>query len=558
VQQQTFVSVPSIYPKLIEIRKSKTVEFKPNKFFKETTKLRYYQVVGALHMMLLDRMVLGDACGLGKTISGLAAYSYLLEKDPTVRLLVVCTKSAMYQWAEEVQKFFNGITTRVVSNEFNGMTGYTARKTQYDLFKENIMVINYAPTLEEYETISSAMGANYMVILDEVTAVKSMKTKTHFGCKFICDRARRVYGLSATIIKNGLEEVYGIYDVIVPGLFGRITRFRESFCQQRLINIVVKGKQRKIPKTVGYKNLGKFKTIINPYFLGRKKEEVADELPKLISHKIILEMLPEQKDLYKQALTGILYEEKIKHEYFEVMDMVRLGATDEKTVKKYEELKVKYDRFATTEGKKRGKLAALTYCQMVSNGPALLNQPGASSKEEELERLLTEELITEKIIVYSRFSSGIPYLEIICERHHILYTKITGDDSGFERGIAKKRFQEDPNYRVIFITAAGSESLNLQAAGVIIFYDTPWSYGDLAQTIGRAQRIGSIQSHVLLIHLVNKGSIDVRVMSRVTDKKDLSDEILGDTAKGALSFASHEDSVVDDLFSDIIHDAESL
>jgi SNF2 family DNA or RNA helicase len=110
----------------------------------------------------------------------------------------------------------------------------------------------------------------------------------------------------------------------------------------------------------------------------------------------------------------------------------------------------------------------------------------------------------------------------------------------------------------MFITTAGSASLNLQSAGVIIFYDTPWSYGDLVQTIGRAQRIGSLQEHVLLIHLINKGTIDVRVMAKVSDKKDLSDSILGNTAEGALEFTSHEENVVDDLFNDLLKDAEDL
>ena len=110
----------------------------------------------------------------------------------------------------------------------------------------------------------------------------------------------------------------------------------------------------------------------------------------------------------------------------------------------------------------------------------------------------------------------------------------------------------------LFITTAGSEALNLQAASVVLFYDTPWSYGDLVQTIGRAQRIGSIQEHILILHLVNKGTIDMRVMTRVTDKKELSDAVIGDTAVGALDFTANEDKVIDDLYSDLLKDAETL
>lgn len=555
-----FVGIPSCYPQLVELRKSKTASFKPNKYLKPSTVLRYYQVVGALHMMILERMVLGDATGLGKSLECIAAYSFLLDKDPSLKLLIVTIKSSVYQWAEEFEKFTTGITTRVMTNEVEQLrlNGYQARKWNYDNFKENVLIINYNPILEEYDQITQVMGSNFMVVFDECCAFKNRKSKTFFSCKYVAEKSVRAYGLSATIIKNGLEEVYAIYDVIVPGIFGKITKFRDTYCVQELMKIVVKGKIRRFPKTVGYKNLPQFKQILDPYFLLRKKEDVAKELPKLISRKVILEMYPEQKDLYRQALSGILYEEKIKQEFFEVSDAIRRGDQDEKTRKKFDELKEKYDKFMTTEGRKRGKLAALTYCQMVSNGPALIKQNGESSKADEFIRLMKEEIVTEKVILYTRFKSGIPFLEILCERNGIHYVKITGDENERERQKSRLSFQEDPNCRLIFITAAGSAAINLQAAGVIIFYDTPWSYGDLVQVLGRAQRIGSIQDHILVLHLINKGTIDVRVISKVSDKKDISDQVLGDTAQGALDFNSNESNVIDDLYEELLKDAEKI
>jgi len=554
---QTFVGVPSIYPKLLELRQSKTAEFKQNKFIKEGTVLRYYQVVGSLHLLLLDRMVLGDSCGLGKTVITIAAYSYLLDKDPTLRMLVLTPKSAMYQWAEEVDKFTQGISCRVLTNEYKKITGYSARKLQYDEFRENILVSGYTTTLDEYEVLCDAMGSNFIVVFDECTAFKSRKAKTHVACRFISDHARRAYGLSATIIKNGLEEVYGIYDVIVPGLFGRITHFQQKYCVQKMMDLVIKGKKRKIPKTIGFKNLTQFKEVLDPYFLCRKKEDVATELPRLISRKVILEMYPEQKDLYRQALAGITYEEKVKQEFYEISDKIRTTmAPDDALMKLYEERKVKYEQFLTPEGKKRGKLAALTYCQMVSNGPGLLKQPGDSSKDDEFIRLIKEELPEEKVIVFTRFASGIPFLEIQCERNQIKYTKITGECTDIERSVARQTFQTSKDTNIIFITMAGSNALNLQSASTIIFIDTPWSYGDLVQTIGRAQRIGSLQEHVLLIHLINKGTIDVRVMDRVGDKKELSDVVIGDTARGALDFTTTDTDTIDDLYASLLKDAE--
>jgi intein/homing endonuclease len=491
------------------------------------------------------------------TVQTLAAYSFLLDRDPTLKMLVACPKSAVYQWKEEVEKFTTGITSRVLDNEHGLLTGYQARLAQYRAFNENILIMGHNPLMEEYEQIKQAMGPNFMFVMDEVQAIKGRKTKTHIGCYEVASAAKRVYGLSATVIKNNLEEVWSIYSVIVPGLFGSITAFNKQFCKQKLMKLRINGKDRYIPKTIGYQNLNQFKQLIDPYILARKKEDVAKELPTLISRKIILEMESAQKELYFKALNGIIYEEKVKREFFGISDKMRAGSLDEKTLAKYTELKTKYELFLTDEGKKRGKLAALTYCQMISDGPSLVGEQGESSKEIEFERLVLDELSAEKIIVFSRFKQSLMQLKIICERLHIQYVEISGDiETTQERDRARHEFQNNPDCRIIFITMAGSASLNLQAAGVVLFYDTPWSYGDLVQTIGRAQRIGSLQEHVLLIHLVNKASIDVRVMNRVTSKKDLSDEILGDTAKGALDFSANDERVIDGLFEDILEDAK--
>jgi SNF2 family DNA or RNA helicase len=561
----SFVKVPSCYPKLLELRKSKTAEFKPLKYLKETTKLRYYQVIGALHMIMLGRMVLGDNAGLGKSLMSIASYAWCLENFPDMKLLIVAPKSALYQWSDEFNKFCTGISTRVIENDVGKISGLEARKAQYASFKEHVMILGYAQVRTDYEYIKNAMGPSFMLCLDEIQAIKSRKSDTNFSCNEIAKAAERVYGLSATVIKNGLEEVWAIYSVVVPGLFGNITSFGKEYTHTTLLKMKIKGVTRYIPKIEtnkgngGYKNLVHFKETIDPWILVRKKEEVATELPKLISRQVVVEMFPEQKELYVKALNGIIYEEKVKREYYEVSDKVRAGINDEKTLKRYAELKEKYELFLTEEGKKRGKLAALTYCQMISNGPSFIGESGKSSKDEEFRRLITEELITEKIIVFSRFKKGIANLEGICESNNIGHAKITGDvNSSWDRDQAKKKFMEDPTCRVMFITLAGSASLNLQAAGVIIFFDTPWSYGDLVQTIGRAQRIGSIQEHVLLIHICNKSTIDMRVMKRVAEKKELSDEVLGDTSKGALDFSGDDDKVVDALFEDILEDAKNL
>lgn len=385
------------------------------------------------------------------------------------------------------------------------------------------------------------------ILVSNCQEFKNIKTKTWFGASEISSAAKYCYGMSATIIKNRLEEAYYIYRVIVPGLFpGKIKFFNEYTVRKKMTRWQgprgKKGNKRYFNKIVGYKNLAQFKEIIDPFFLIRRTRDVADELPRLISRKLLLEMSDAQDLLYKKALSGELYQKLIKEKYFKFEQYA--SSKEELTDKEeqiYEQLRIKYDESLTKEGLEKNKIAALSYCQLVSNGPGWLGEDGESSKETEFRRLFEQELSDEKVIVFTRFKSGIKRLSAILNDLGLKYVQITGDNTIDERRDARKMFQDmDKDCNVIFITQAGSAAINLQAAGVILYYDTPWSYGDLYQSIGRAQRIGSIREHILLLHMVNVKTIDEHVLGILDGKKDLINQIVGDIAEGALAFKDDE------------------
>ena len=567
---------PSNYAFLKKLRESKTASLKPCKYLKEDTKLRYYQVIGCLHLLCLGRMILGDGPGLGKTIQAIAAYAFSLQKDPSLKILIVCPKSAMNQWREEFDKFTTGISVHVLSNTYAKrkdtgeygsveyfkknnipcvkLDGFEARKAQYDTIHEQVLIVGYYAIQEDYEFLITNRAPKFMFIMDEIQAIKNDDTVTWFGANKVSSEASRVYGLSATIIKNRLEEAYNIYKVVVPGLFGGRTKFLQSFTKRKKMVLWQKGKKRYFNKIVGYTNLKEFRETIDPYFLIRRTREVADELPKLISKKIMIEMSDDQEMLYKEAQSGDMYRRLLKARYFKMKEYLEQNKVpSEKDFEKFEILQKKYDESLTQDGLHKSKIAALSLCQMVANGPGWLKEEGISAKEGEFERLYEQELSAEKVIVFTRFKSGIHRLEKILDSLEYKHVKITGDDSGAERDIARKSFQDkEGDVNTIFITFAGSAAINLQSANVILFYDTPWSYGDLYQTIGRAQRIGSVFEHILLIHMICRKTIDEHVIVILESKKQLITEVMGDIAEGAIDF---KDEV---LFKDSENDVDAL
>ena len=102
--------------------------------------------------------------------------------------------------------------------------------------------------------------------------------------------------------------------------------------------------------------------------------------------------------------------------------------------------------------------------------------------------------------------------------------------------------------RILIVTDAGSEGLNLQFCNTVINYDLPWNPQKIEQRIGRCHRYG--QEHdVVAINLLNsQNEADRRVYEILSKKFELFEGVFGasDVALGALeSGISFEKTVLD-------------
>ena len=102
--------------------------------------------------------------------------------------------------------------------------------------------------------------------------------------------------------------------------------------------------------------------------------------------------------------------------------------------------------------------------------------------------------------------------------------------------------------KVLIVTDAGSEGLNLQFCNTVINYDLPWNPQKIEQRIGRCHRYGQ-KYDVVAINLLNTGNeADRRVYEILSKKFELFDGIFGasDIAIGALeSGTSFEKTILD-------------
>tara|TARA_B100000963_G_scaffold361789_1_gene399670 strand:+ start:2200 stop:3798 length:1599 start_codon:yes stop_codon:yes gene_type:complete len=521
--------------RLKEIRKREDLKLRKTKHLKQTfthwdgserdLKLRYYQVQGVLHLLACERFLLGDDTGLGKTLQSIAAHCYVVEKEPEAECIILTNKSAVPQWAGEFEKFTNGFTVF----QYKGAVKKRQKilKEYMDAPHPKVLVMGYRTAVRDIASFQDWEG--FTLICDEATAFKTPATQCFQTCRHLGNQAKRVWALTATLIKNNLMEGWGIYQVVSPGLFPTAkTAFMNLFCIVRMQRI--KGGRRQVPLVVGYRKdqILAFKERIEPYFLGRPKFEVAKELPPLTTKLVKFDMSNEQAHSYMEALDGLL----------EVFN----AETQE------------------LEEKEVTKLTAVTYCQQIVNHLNLIGLDGRSAKLDALEELLLDgDLAGQKVIVFSRFRKMVDIIMETLKKKKVKCTRITGSEDEDQRRAAQQAFQDPKNdTNIICITTAATEAVNLQAAKAIIFYDTPWSGGDYLQALGRMIRIGSEHDKVYAFHLVTKDSIDQRVMEALKRKLKLIEAIIGKRLKGETDdFEVSTTNDISDLFSQLVNDARA-
>lgn len=501
------------------------------------------------------------------TLEAITTLGALWEKDPDLKVIIVTNTSVMNQWGAEIDKFTEGIRWRVCKGGPEKRTAlYEDYFTNWDEDEPEVLIINYHRMRRDKRAFQAfSEGHRYCLILDEVTAVKNPESKTHHVFRELSLKADRVYGLTATLIKNNLEEGFGIYRVVVPDLFRTKQGFYRNFCQTRMQRIP--GTRKKVPVIVGHtrKQIADFRTTIDPYYLGRAKHDVADELPVLTTKDISMPMERSQYIYYQEALEGLL--------------TLNADSEDE-------------------EEREVTKLTQLIYCQEIVDSPALIGNDVKSGKEEYFLELLKEELEGEKVIVFTRFKSMVNRLQNILEKDGYALgihdvgkkdwqpvedtkavpkglVRITGDETPEQRDAGRRAFTDTKNTNLIFLTMAGAEAINLQEARVMIFYDLPWSAGDYIQLVGRMIRIGSPHDRVYALHLLSETpegykTIDHHVRETLEKKMGYIEQALGErlvkdgeeiirTAAGDddAEIIKVETSSTSDLFDLLLNDAKT-
>lgn len=470
------------------IKGIKDMDFYVPKELKGT--LRPYQVIGYKWFKTLDSYgfggILADEMGLGKTLQTIA---FLTSERGTKPSIIICPTSLVYNWLEEIQRFSPELKVAIISGDkiereeiISSIKSVDVVITSYPLIRRDI---------ESYKDIQFKY-----CILDEAQQIKNPLSQNAKCVKSI--KAENRFVLTGTPIENSLTELWSIFDFIMPGYLSSHSKFYSKY-------------ENPIAKYKNEKALSELNAKIRPFILRRLKKEVVKELPQKIEHKIVVDMMEEQKNLYASYVS--IFKKELEEE-------IELKGISKSKIK---------------------ILSALTRLRQICCDPSTFieDYKGESGKLNSLYEIL-DNCVEEghKVLLFSQFTSVLKNIGKELKKREVGYQYIDGAVDALDRIRRVKAFNEGNDKVFLISLKAGGTGLNLTSADVVIHFDPWWNPAVEDQATDRAHRIGQ-KNTVEVIKLIAKGSIEEKIFKLQQKKKHLVNNIIG------------EESLADSIISDM-------
>ncbi len=462
--------------------------------------LRPYQVAGFQWLNYLKQVnwggILADDMGLGKTVQALSYMEHYKRENGSVKVLVVCPTTLIYNWENEIKKFTPQLTYQI--HHGSGRNRAT----------ENLL--NFDVTITTYGTLRSDirffMEVKFdYVILDESQAIKNPASKVTRAAGLL-DASYRIC-MSGTPLQNNTFDIYAQMNFLNPGMLGSIEFFRQEFAIP-------------IDKLGEADRKEHLRKLLYPFILRRTKEQVARDLPEKQEMILWCEMQDAQRKIYESYRND--YRQRI------------LGTINDQGISR--------SQFTILQG--------LIKLRQICDSPAILNDDESyenhSIKIDELAREITEDMSDHKALIFSQFLGMLSLIRQKLEELGIPYEYFDGSTSAPDREKAIRNFQSNEEIRVFLISLkAGGVGLNLTAADYVYIVDPWWNPAVEQQAIDRTHRIGQTKN-IFAYRMICRDTIEDKILKLQEKKRALAKDLISDES-GFVKSLTRED--VEYLFS---------
>jgi SNF2 family DNA or RNA helicase len=232
--------------------------------------LMAYQAAGVEWLLDHSSGILADDMGLGKTVQAIAAVRQLFRQGSARAGLVVCPRSLIANWEDELSKWAPELCRlRVTPTARERDTVWEAVLGRVHLLLSTYEQLRVPP--ESLQAIPLDI-----VIADEAHRVRNLSAAVTRGMRTL--PWQRFWALTGTPIERDPKDLATLLSTLDPRRF--------SQADSRLSPSTLRARAR-------------------PYILRRLKSEVLDQLPPVLDSKETLDLLPLQRRSYRRALKDI-------------------------------------------------------------------------------------------------------------------------------------------------------------------------------------------------------------------------------------------------------------
>ena len=549
----------------------------------------------AIQALKTGGIILADEVGLGKTIEAGLVLNYVIDSGAK-KILVVLPATLRKQWEVELLEKF-GRQAIILDR-------YTVERDRINIQSQLENKNELSIVIASYDYSSKLMKRFPRVKWDFLIIDEAHNLRNVFhGTK----RAKNLYDLTkgipkilltATPLQNSLTDLHGLVSFIDPRIFGSEKVFNRRFVEggdyeelkQELLPVLYRTLRRDVGK---YMSFSKRTCITVDFHLDAEEKELYDETNAFLHRDPLYSIPTANRGLIILVIRKLLASSSFALvETFEVLEK-RLEKLYEGTKSAYaqegfdlfwefvedeidEDGFNEYDDEETAEKKQAIQAELKVVRHILQLAHSIKTNAKITALKDALKSAFEHqksEGFSEKAVVFTESKRTQKYIASELRKSGYSDEDILLFNGDFDDAMTKEIFRAwqvknfgktnygksveykhaivdyfKSNSKVLIVTDAGSEGLNLQFCNTIINYDLPWNPQKIEQRIGRCHRYG--QNHdVVAINLLNTDNeADRRVYDILSKKFELFEGVFGasDVALGALeSGISFEKRILD-------------
>ena len=411
-----------------------------------------HQVETASFLTMHRKAFVFSEPGTGKTLSALWAADYLMQRGEVRRCLILCPLSIMHSaWLGDLN---NSIIHRSAVVAHHAQASRRIEMVQQDY---EFVIANY----DGLNLIASEIandGRFDLVIVDEANAYKTMTTKRWKALKSIVGPNTHLWMMTGTPASQSPADAYGLAKLVNPeGVPKFFTAWRDA-----VMNKVTMFKWAPKPNAPELVH-----EALQPAI--RFTKEQCLDLPPVITMTREVPLTPQQAKYY-----NLLKEQMLVQAAGETITAVNAAAGVSKLLQ--------------------------ISCGAAYTDDREVVEFDSSPRLNVLEEILEE--TSRKVLIFALFRSTIDTVELHLKKKGIGVECIHGGITASKRADTIRRFQSEPDTRVLVMQPqASAHGITLTAADTVIFYGPLMSVEQYVQCIARSDRKGQDSDKVTVIHI---------------------------------------------------------